>query len=330
VRVVAFDKTGTLTAGEPVVADVVALNGHDEERVLAVAAALESLSEHPLGEAIVQHARDGEIALPEVTDFKSITGAGVSGQINGTTAYVGSPRLCEELGVEEAASGHAERLQSEGRTVVCVTTDEEPLGLIALGDRLRPEAKHTIDDLHAMDIRVAMLTGDNYETANAIAQEAGIDDVRAELTPEEKIAAVVELEEQYDAVAVVGDGINDAPALARASVGIAMGTAGTDAAIEAADTALVGDDLTLVPFAIRLGRRAAAIGTQNIVFALAILAVLIPSAVLGWIGIGLTVVLHEASELLAVFNGTRVGTRRALICPRGEGGEGGAGVCVSR
>ncbi len=327
VRVVAFDKTGTLTEGKPIVTDVVGLNGHDEERVLLVAAALERLSEHPLGEAIVRHADDMDLNLPEVTGFTAIPGAGVSGQIDGTTAYVGSPRLCEELGVSDATSEHAHRLQAQGRTVVCVTTDEGPLGLIALGDRLRPEAKHAIADLHAMGIRVAMITGDNHETAQTIAREAGIDDVRAQLTPEEKIAAVVELEEAYEAVAVVGDGINDAPALAQASVGIAMGTGGTDAAIEAADTALVGDDLTLVPFAIRLGRHAVSVGTQNIVFALLVLAALIPSAVLGWIGIGMAVVLHEASELIAVFNGTRVGTRRTLVCPRGEGGK---GVCTAR
>jgi Cd2+/Zn2+-exporting ATPase len=323
VQVVAFDKTGTLTEGEPVVTNVVALDG-DESRLLAVAAALESMSEHPLGEAIVRHAEEQGLDLPEVTGFQSITGAGVSGEVDGATTYVGSPRLCRELGVAEATSAKAECLQSEGRTVVCVTAEERALGLIALGDQLRPEATHAIADLHAMGIRVAMLTGDNRETAEAIAAEAGIDDVRANLTPEEKIAAVVELEDEHEAVAVIGDGINDAPALAQATVGIAMGTAGTDAAIEAADTALVGDDLTLVPFAIRLGRKARSVGTQNIVFSLAILAALIPSAVLGSIGVGMAVLLHEASELIAVFNGTRVGTRRTLQCPRDEGG---AGVC---
>jgi heavy metal translocating P-type ATPase len=326
VRVVAFDKTGTLTAGEPVVTDVVGLNG-DRDEVLAVAAALESRSEHPLGEAIVRHAREVGVTLPEVTEFRSITGAGVSGRLNGTTAYVGSPRLCEELGVAAATAEESQRLQAEGRTVVCVTTDHGPLGLIALGDTLRPEAEHAIQDLHAMEIRTVMLTGDNQQTARAIAQEAGIEDVRAELTPEQKIAAVVELEREQGAVAVVGEGINDAPALAQATVGIAMGTGGTDAAIEAADTALVGDDLTLVPFAIRLGRRSVAVGTQNIVFALLVLAALIPSAVLGLISVGVAVLLHEASELIAVFNGTRVGTRRTLYCPRGVGG---VGACVKR
>lgn len=321
VRLVVFDKTGTLTAGDPIVTEVISLNG-DEERVLAIAAALEAVSEHPLATAIVRHAREEGIEVPEVTEFRSITGAGVSGRVNGSLAYVGSPRLCEELGVPGIISAEAARLQGQGQTVVCVTTGDEPLGLIALSDRLRPEAKHAMDDLHAMGIGVVMLTGDNPETAEAIGREAGIDDVRAGLTPEGKIAAVVELERKHGAVAVVGDGINDAPALARATVGIAMGAGGTDAAIDAADTALVGDDLTLVPFAIRLGRRAVAIGTQNIVFALAVLAVLIPSALLGWVSVGVTVLVHETTELIAVLNGTRAASRRTLACPRRDAGNG--------
>ncbi len=323
IRLVAFDKTGTLTAGEPVVTDVISLNGTEED-LLAVAAAIESLSEHPLGEAIVSHAREREVDIPEVTGFRSIPGTGVMGRVNGMNAYVGSPRLCEQLGVAEIISDDTRRLQARGETVVCVSTEEKPLGLIALSDSLRPEARHAIDDLHAMGIRVAMLTGDNEDTAHAIAERAGIDDVRPQLTPDGKTRAVIELEEAHHGVAVVGDGINDAPALAQATVGIAMGTGGTDAAIEAADTALIGDNLALVPFAIRLGRKAVAIGTQNIVFALAVLAVLIPSAVLGLISVGVTVLVHEASELIAVFNGTRAGSRSSLICPRGEG------TCIMR
>ena len=322
IKVVAFDKTGTLTTGEAVVAEVVAFDG-DADRVLAVAAALESVSEHPLGEAIVQAAKQRNIELPEISGFKSLTGAGVSGRINGTVAYVGSPPQYRELGVADAPFEDAKLLEADGLTVVCVTTDEEPLGLIALGDTLRDEALHAIADLHAMDIRVAMLTGDNRGTALAIARQAGIDDVRADLSPEQKIAAVTELEEQYGPVAVVGDGIIDAPALAHATVGSAMGAGGTDAAIEAADTALMGEDLTLVPFAIRLGRRALRVGTQNIVFALAMLAVLIPSAVLGLITVAVAVALHEASELLAVLNGTRVGSRKTLKCPTGAPGRAG-------
>ncbi|MGC9319133.1 MAG: heavy metal translocating P-type ATPase [Armatimonadota bacterium] len=326
IRLVAFDKTGTLTEGELVVTDVVPLDG-DAERVLQLAASLEQHSEHPLGEAIVRHADERGLDLLDVEGFRSITGAGVSARLDDRLAYVGSPKLCAELGVAEVASDEATRLQAEGKTVVCVTTEDGPVGLIALGDRLRQEAVHAIGDLRAMGIEVVMLTGDNQATAEAIGREAGIQDVRADLTPEQKTAAVVELTQKHAAVAVVGDGINDAPALAQATVGIAMGVGGTDAAIEAADTALLGDDLTLVPFAIRVGRRAAAIGTQNIVFALAVLAVLIPGAVLGLVSVAWAVLIHEASELLAVANGLRVGSRRTLICPQGEAGE---GVCVVR
>ena len=320
IRVVAFDKTGTLTEGEPVVTDIVPLNG-DHAWVLRLASSLERLSEHPLGEAIVRRADDEGLEPLQVTGFRAIPGAGVSGQVAGETVYVGSPQLCAEMGVAEVGGDEARRLEDDGKTVVCVTGAGGPVGLIAIGDRLRAEARHAIDDLHAMGIATVMLTGDNPRTAQAIAAEAAIDDVRAGLRPEGKIAAVEEIEAARGAVAVVGDGINDAPALARATAGIAMGVGGTDAAIEAADTALIGDDLTLVPFAIRLGRRALAIGAQNIVFALVVLAALIPLALLGLMSVAWAVVIHEASELLAVANGLRVGSRRTLRCPRGEGAQ---------
>ncbi len=318
IRVVAFDKTGTLTEGRPVVTDVVPLSG-DEKWVLRLASSLERLSEHPLGEAIVRRAEDQGIDPLQVTDFRAIAGAGVSGQIGGEAVYVGSPQLCAELGFDDIGDGDAERLENEGKTVVCVTGAGGVVGLIAIGDRPRAEARHAIDDLHAMGIETVMLTGDNPGTARAIAAQVAINDVRAGLRPEDKIAAVEQIEAEHGAVAVVGDGINDAPALARATSGIAMGVGGTDAAIEAADTALIGDDLTLVPFAIRLGRRAVAIGTQNIIFALLVLAALIPLALLGFVGVAWAVIIHEASELLAVANGLRVGSRGTLRCPRGEG-----------
>ena len=320
IRLVAFDKTGTLTEGEPVVTDLLPL-GADEARLLRLAASLERRSEHPLGEAIVRRAQaDGLEPLP-VDDFAALPGAGVTGTVEGERVYVGSPELCAQLGVAPLEDGHAARLQAEGKTVVCVTGEGGPLGLIAIGDRIRETARHAVDDLHAMGLRTAMLTGDNEGTARAIAREAGIDDVRAGLRPEDKIAAVEELEATWGAVAVVGDGINDAPALARATSGIAMGVGGTDAAIEAADTALIGEDLTLVAFAIRVGRRARAIGTQNIVFALTVLAVLIPLAVLGVLSVAVAVLTHETSELLAVANGLRAGGRRTLRCPQGAGAE---------
>ncbi|MFN3480408.1 MAG: HAD-IC family P-type ATPase [Thermodesulfovibrionales bacterium] len=200
----------------------------------------------------------------------------------------------------------AQRLMNEGKTVVLVGSEETILGIIAIMDEIRPEAKDVIAELHGMGIKVVMLSGDNAVTAKAVARELNIDDVRAELEPEDKIKAVEELERQYGAVAMIGDGINDAPALARATVGIAMGTAGTDAAIEASDIALMADDLTKVPYAIKLGKRARMISGQNIIFSLLLLAVLIPFALIGIMSVAIAVFVHETSELLAVANGLRV------------------------
>jgi P-type E1-E2 ATPase len=182
---------------------------------------------------------------------------------------------------------------------------------LALRDEPREEARRAVEDLHGMGYRVAMLTGDNERTAKAIAKELGIDDVRADLKPEDKVTAVKELEREYGPVAMVGDGINDSPALATASVGMAMGTAGTDAAIEAADVALMGDDPGKAAYALRLARRSQGISLQNIVFSILVLAVLIPGAVLGALGIAVAVFAHEASELLAVANGLRAARRVA-------------------
>ncbi|MEW6585973.1 MAG: HAD-IC family P-type ATPase [Nitrospirota bacterium] len=199
-----------------------------------------------------------------------------------------------------------QRLTSDGKTVVMVGTEKNVYGIIAMRDETRPKAKDVIEELHRLGMKVVMLSGDNDLTARAIARELNIDDVRAELEPEDKIKAVEELEEKYGAVAMVGDGINDAPALARSSVGMAMGTAGTDAAIEAANVALMADDLTKVPFAIRIGRRTRMISGQNIAFSIFILAVLIPSALAGLMSVAFAVFVHESSEILAVANGLRV------------------------
>ncbi|MCD6359582.1 MAG: cation-translocating P-type ATPase, partial [Armatimonadetes bacterium] len=223
--------------------------------------------------------------------------------------YIGSPALCERLGYHLPHQKRSEELQQEGNTVVCVSSRHETLGIIAISDRIRPNAREAVAELGAMGITTAMLTGDNEATARNIASRLEIEHVWAELTPEDKTDVVRRLNAEFGPTAVVGDGINDAPALAEASVGIAMGAAGTDAAIEAADTALMGDDLTKVPLAIRIGRRARRISNQNIVFSLLVLAVMIPAAVGGVISVATAVLVHEASELLAVANGLRVGTR---------------------
>lgn len=311
-KVVAFDKTGTLTRGRPVVTDVVASANGSPEEMLRAAAGVERLSEHPLARAIVDRARSEGISLPDPRGFESLTGAGAKAQVDGRSVYVGSPALFRDLGVSpDGALEEIGRLQAEGKTVVLVGDEARVEGLLALRDEPREEARRAVEDLHGMGYRVAMLTGDNERTAKAIAKELGIDDVRADLKPEDKVTAVKELEREYGPVAMVGDGINDSPALATASVGMAMGTAGTDAAIEAADVALMGDDPGKAAYALRLARRSQGISLQNIVFSILVLAVLIPGAVLGALGIAEAVFAHEASELLAVANGLRAARRVA-------------------
>ncbi len=305
IEAIAFDKTGTLTRGEPVVTDVVALEGTEDD-VIRQAASVEQYSEHHLAEAIMDAAAERGLEQTEVSEFSSITGYGAQAQLMEETVYVGKPGLFDRFEVDVEGISDAETLRNEGKTVVLVGTRDRVMGIIALRDEPRPEAKEVISDLHERGVEVLMLTGDNEETAQAIASELGIDDVRADLKPEEKVEAVKDLTTKYEAVGMAGDGINDAPALAQATVGIAMGTAGTDAAIEAADIALMADDITKVSYALSLGQRAQQISRQNIVFSLLVLAVLIPGALLGLLGIAVAVVAHEGSELLAIGNGLRV------------------------
>lgn len=306
IKAVAFDKTGTLTIGKPVVTEVIAFNG-DKDHVLKSAYSVERMSEHPLAQAIVEKARERNLTSYEITKFESFTGSGVKASVNGEVIYVGRPELFEELELNiEHIKSDIEKLTQDGKTVMLIGTLEKINGIIAVRDEIRPEATEIISDLHSMGIKVIMLTGDNENTARAISKEIGIDDFKAELKPEDKIKAIENLEKEYGAVAMVGDGVNDAPALARATVGIAMGTAGTDAAIEAADVALMADDITKVSYAIRLGKRAKKISFQNIVFSLLILIVLVPSALLGILTVAIAVLFHEISELLAVANGLRV------------------------
>ncbi len=306
IKTVAFDKTGTLTWGKPVVTDVVPLNGKESD-VITLAYSVERFSEHPLAQAIVQKAEEMGMKYLNATNFSALIGAGAKARIGDRTIYVGKPELFEELGIANKHAAIVQKLMNHGKTVVLVGTEKEIYGTIAIRDEIRSQTKDVIAELHRMGIKVVMLSGDNAITANAIAKELNIDDVRAELEPEDKIKAVEGLERDYGTVAMIGDGINDAPALARATVGIAMGTAGTDAAIEAANVALMADDLTKVPYAINLGKRARMISSQNIVFSLTLLAILIPSALIGIMSVAIAVFVHETSELLAVANGLRVG-----------------------
>lgn len=304
IKAVAFDKTGTLTKGEPVVTDLIALQDTEKE-LIAKAAGIELLSEHPLAQAVIEKARSMGIQPAHASNFSAITGFGAEAQVDNERVYIGKPRLFEQFGLSMALP-KIDVLRTEGKTIMLVGTKEHICGIIGVRDGIRPQAKETIQRLHRMGVKVIMLTGDNEGTAQAIAKELEIDDVRADLKPEEKINAIRSLEALYGKVAMVGDGVNDAPALAGASVGIAMGTVGTDAAIEAADVALMADDLTKVPYAIELGKKARRISLQNITFSLLLLIILIPSALLGVMTIALAVFIHEGSELLAVANGLRV------------------------
>lgn len=300
VRAVAFDKTGTLTSGTPAVTDVVLLDGGERE-LLAVACTVERCSDHPLARAVVKHAEVAGIRPYDAAASCVLMGQGASAVISGTVYYVTKPEF-----FAASDSPLIGRLRSQGKTVVAVGTQEHVLGLIAVRDRVRENAKAMVKQLHGMGIATVMLTGDNQATARAVAAELGIDMVRADLKPEDKTAAIEVLKEQYGAVAMIGDGINDVPALASATVGVAMGAIGTNAAIEAADVALMADDLAKVPEAIEFGRKTLRVGRQNIVFSLATLAIMIPAALTGFLTVAAAVIFHEASELLAVGNGLRL------------------------
>jgi len=307
-KAVAFDKTGTLTTGTPAVTDIVALNG-DELAVLRIAYTVERCSDHPIARAIVKRAETEGIKPHEAVGECALPGQAATAIISGTPWFAGKPEYFTGTTRNAETQRTIEKLRAEGKTVVFVGTQEKILGLIAVRDQVRPNAKAMIDELHAMGVATIMLTGDNGVTAKAVAADLGIDDIRADLKPEDKTAAIESLKEKYGAVVMIGDGINDAPALAKATVGMAMGTIGTDAAIEAADVALMADDLSKVPEAIAFGKKALSVSNQNIVFSIAVLAILIPGALLGVLGVTLAVIFHEASELIAVGNGLRVAKR---------------------
>ncbi|MBI4317339.1 MAG: cadmium-translocating P-type ATPase [Chloroflexi bacterium] len=306
--VVAFDKTGTLTNGRPEVVEVVPLNGHSERDILAVSASVEHHSEHPLAEAILRKARRAGLQLEPVSNFESITGMGVKAALNGTTYYVGSARLFEELGLSVGRAAETlDTMQQRGETAMLVGTGQELIGVVAVADQLRDSSRKAIEKQHRSGIkRVIMLTGDNEVTARAIANQLGIDEFRAGLMPEGKVEAMKELIGRYGKVAMIGDGVNDAPALATATVGAAMGTAGSDAALETADIALMADDLSKVPYVIDLSRRTLAIIKQNIIFALLVKTVFLGLVFPGWLTLWLAVVGDMGTSLIVIANGMRL------------------------
>lgn len=308
VRVVALDKTGTLTMGQPRVTEIVPLNGHSESDVLVAATALEARSQHPLARAILARATEQGITSVAAEDFQSLTGAGATGMINDQRFFIGSPTLFIEKQVALTdAEERIDALQTAGNTVVVVGTEQAAYGLIAIADPLRPGAAEAIADLKRAGIhKVIMLTGDNLRTARAIATQAGIDEVFAELKPEDKTRKVQELDRQYGRVAMVGDGVNDAPALAAAYVGIAMGAAGTDVALETADIALMADDLSRLPYLIRFSHRNWHVIRQNLALSVAVIGSLIVGAVSGVFSLPIAVFAHEVSEFVVIASGLRM------------------------
>lgn len=312
IRVVALDKTGTVTKGEPEVTNVIPLGKGDTPplpELLSMAAGIERQSQHPLAVAITRHAEAQNAPLAKVEDFRSLTGAGASATVNGQTVYIGSPDLFRtRLGLSlDGADAELSRLQSEGKTVVLIGDERSAWGMIAIRDNLRENAKKAIAELHAAGVeKVVMLTGDNERTARAIAREAGIDEVHADLKPDDKARLVRELTQRIGHVAMVGDGVNDAPALAEATVGIAMGAAGTDVALETADVALMADDLEKLVYALRLAKRNQKIVRQNIALSAVVIGVLVIGAVTGAFTLPIAVLGHEISEFIVIGNGLRM------------------------
>ena len=311
IRMLALDKTGTLTKGEPEVTDVVALDGVPESEVLALAASIEQRSQHPLARAVVNAATARQIPLTTPGDVESVTGHGLRGAVGGRQVELGRLRMFEDAGVQipAALKDIVAKLEAAGRTTVVVREAGSPsrwLGVLGIADQPRPNAAEAVRALREVGIRrIVMLTGDNPGVAEAIARSVGIDEVRAGLLPEDKVTAIKELTAQ-DKVAMVGDGVNDAPALAHATVGIAMGGAGTAAALETADVALMGDDLSRLPFAIGLSRQSRRIIKQNLAVSMGVIALLIVASVTGVVGIGPAVVVHEGSTLVVIANGLRL------------------------
>lgn len=300
-KAIAFDKTGTLTTGKPTVTDLIPATGVDEGELLQWAASAEDRSQHPLAKAIVRYARAQSIALLPVSDFESIAGRGIEALIEAQRVIVGSPTLIGDLPADLAAA--RVRLESEGKTVISTRRGDQALGLIAITDQIRPEAPALIDQLHRLGIKVVMLTGDNRAVADRVAHLTGVDEVYAELMPAEKARIIAQVQAKYGATGMVGDGVNDAPALATADIGIAMGAAGTDVALETADLVLMGDRLELIPFALRLSQKARRVVWQNISFALAVIVLLITSALIIQLPLPLGVLGHEGSTVIVVLNG---------------------------
>jgi Cd2+/Zn2+-exporting ATPase len=309
IKAIAFDKTGTLTIGHPEVTDVVPLPGVTQQQLLAIAAAVESRSQHPLAQAVVRRAAQDGLDLPRAGDLVSITAKGVRSEVEGEPVLIGSLKLwqrADDLPPAEVVDA-VSQVAARGRSVMVVRHGSRWLGVLGLADKPRESVGPTLDRLRSMGIApLVMLTGDHRAVGEAIGREVGVDQVVADLLPEQKVTALSELMARHGAMAMVGDGVNDAPALAAATVGVAMGGAGTAAALETADAALMGDDLARLPFAIALARQARRLLNQNLIIAGGMMALLLGLAATGQLGIGPAVVGHEGSTLVVIANALRM------------------------
>lgn len=319
-KAIAMDKTGTLTRGEPMVVRVMPFNRHTEAELLARAAALESRSTHPLARAVLRHAEEKGVRLVPAEDVRVLKGKGLIGRFDGDMYWLGSHRYVVERGKDEPNIARAaEELEQDGKTVIVIGNERHVCGLIAVADTIRPEARDIVAQLHAAGIeRVIMLTGDNRITAEAVAREAGIDEVHAELLPEDKLAKVDELVKRFGTVGMVGDGVNDAPALARANLGIAMGAIGSDAAIETADIALMADDVSKLPWLVRHSKRTLAVIRQNIGFSLGVKVVFVVLTFAGIASLWGAIAADMGASLLVVLNGLRLLNRGHAVDRAGD------------
>ncbi len=307
-QAIALDKTGTITRGKPAVSDIISL-GMDEREFLRLVAAVETRSTHPLAQAVVRRAQEEKLELPAAGDLKNVQGRGVESTVENELIRIGNLKMFEEanIAVPQDLTAKIQAWSDSGKPIMIVGRGEQVLGALALADEIRAESRAALEKLRAMGVpNLIMLTGDNARVAKTIAQTAGVTDFRGDLMPEDKVTAIKDLLQKHGQVAMVGDGVNDAPALATATVGIAMGAGGTDVALETADVALMADDMTKLPFAVGLSRLSRAIIQQNLWISLGVIALLMPSTLFGLAGISLAVIFHEGSTLLVVFNALRL------------------------
>ncbi len=319
-KAVAFDKTGTITRGEPSVTDFLPQPGEDPARALVWVASMAARSDHPLSRAIVAYAEKNEAAAAELTEFEALPGRGTRGRLNGDLLHLGSHRVIDDPDVcSPELEGVFESVEREGKSVVVLATRDRVVAVFGIADAVRKTSRNAFADLHALGVRSVMLSGDNQQTATAIAAQVGIDDARGGLLPEEKLTAIHEMITQFGEVGMAGDGVNDAPALAAANIGFAMGVAGSDTALETADVALMDDDLRKLPAFIRLSRRTAVILTENITLALGIKAVFLGLAISGGATLWMAILADMGASLLVVFNGLRLLKAKS---PFSDGSEG--------